>query len=90
MGIGIWGCYLPNDKRVTVAARQVCATTQATYNAERRVRAALELARQAAGEIQKAIDDPRPNISHNDVMADMDADVAALMPERKPAARQHA
>ncbi|EOU8399073.1 hypothetical protein ACN1YK_003082 [Escherichia coli] len=43
-----------------------------------------------AGEIQEAIDDPRPNISHDDVMAEMDADIAALMAERKPAARKRA
>lgn len=38
-----------------------------------------------AAEIQESIDDPRPNISHNDVMAEMNADTAALMDERKPA-----
>lgn len=43
-----------------------------------------------AGEIREAIDDPRPNISHDDVMAEMDADIAALMAERKPAARKRA
>jgi hypothetical protein len=31
-----------------------------------------------AGEIEKAIDDPRPNLSHDEVMAEMDADIAAL------------
>jgi len=31
-----------------------------------------------AGEIQAAIDDPRPNLSHDDVMAEMEADIAAL------------
>lgn len=41
-----------------------------------------------ATEIQEAIDDPRPNISHDDVMAEMDADIAALMADRKPAARK--
>ena len=38
----------------------------------------------AAG-IQESIDDPRPNISHNDAMAEMNADIAALMDDRKPA-----
>ena len=38
-----------------------------------------------AAEIQESIDDPRPNIAHNDVMAEMNADMAALMDERKPA-----
>lgn len=31
-----------------------------------------------AGEIQASIDDPRPSIPHEDVMAEMDADIAAL------------
>ena len=31
-----------------------------------------------AGEIQASIDDPRPNLSHDEVMAEMDADTAAL------------
>ena len=38
-----------------------------------------------AAEIQESIDDPRPNISHNDAMAEMNADIAALMDNRKPA-----
>ena len=41
-----------------------------------------------AAEVQDAIDDPRPNISHDDVMAEMDADIAemtgsAKLPKRK-------
>lgn len=31
-----------------------------------------------AAEIQESIDDPRPSIPHNEVMAEMDADIAAL------------
>ncbi|MEO7560272.1 MAG: hypothetical protein ABIT23_08485 [Nitrosospira sp.] len=31
-----------------------------------------------ASEIQASIDDPRPNLSHDEVMAEMDADIAAL------------
>ena len=37
-----------------------------------------------AGEIQVSIDDPRPNLSHDEVMAEMDADIAAL-PKKKRA-----
>jgi hypothetical protein len=37
-----------------------------------------------AGEIQASIDDPRSNIPHDDVMAGMDADIAAL-PKKKRA-----
>jgi hypothetical protein len=36
-----------------------------------------------AAEIQEAIDDPRPNLSHDEVMADMDAEIAALETEHK-------
>lgn len=37
-----------------------------------------------AGEIQVSIDDPRPNLSHDEVMAEMDADIATL-PKKKRA-----
>ena len=37
-----------------------------------------------AVEIQASIDDPRPNIAHDEVMAEMDADIAAL-PKKKRA-----
>jgi len=37
-----------------------------------------------AAEIQEAIDDPRPSIAHDAVMAEMDADIAALEAEQKP------
>jgi hypothetical protein len=37
-----------------------------------------------AGEIQASIDDPRSNLSHDEVMAEMDADIAAL-PKKKRA-----
>lgn len=35
-----------------------------------------------AGELQASIDDPRPSVSHADVMAEMDADIAALGAKR--------
>lgn len=37
-----------------------------------------------AGEIQASIDDPRPNIAHDEVMAELDATIAAL-PKKKRA-----
>lgn len=43
-----------------------------------------------AAEIQDAIDDPRPSIPHDEVMAEMDADIAALAAEHKPARRKRA
>ena len=43
-----------------------------------------------AAEIQEAIDDPRPGIPHDEVMAEMDADIAAMMAEHKSTARKRA
>ena len=42
-----------------------------------------------ATEIQEAIDDPRPSIPHDEVMAEMEADIAALTAGEKPARRKH-
>jgi len=36
-----------------------------------------------AAEIQAAIDDPRPNIPHEEVMAEMRADIAAIVRSKK-------
>jgi hypothetical protein len=36
-----------------------------------------------AAEIQASIDDPRPSIPHDEVMAEMDADIAALPKKRR-------
>ena len=41
-----------------------------------------------AAEIQDAIVDPRLNLSHDEVMAEMDADIAALAAGHKPAKRK--
>lgn len=43
-----------------------------------------------AAEIQEAIDDPRPSISHDEVMAEMDTDIAALVAVDNQARRKHA
>lgn len=43
-----------------------------------------------AAEIQKSIDDPRPNFSHEDVLAEMDADIAALVADHKSPKKKHA
>lgn len=42
-----------------------------------------------AAEIQESIDDPRPNVPHDQVVAEMDADIAALM-AGQPATRGRA
>jgi len=59
--------------------------TQGRENRSQAMRAAHEAAAynlRLAGEIQAAIDDPRPSIPHDAVMAEMDADIAGL-PARK-------
>jgi len=43
-----------------------------------------------AGEIQEAIDDPRPNLAHEDVMAELDAELAVLAGEPTPAGGKRA
>ncbi len=58
--------------------------------AMRKAHQAAAYSKQLADEIQEAIDDPRPNLSHDDVMAEMDADIATLMAEHKPATRKRA
>jgi hypothetical protein len=44
----------------------------------REAHAAAAYTKQLAAEIQAAIDDPRPSIAHDDLMAEMEADLAAL------------
>lgn len=41
-----------------------------------------------AGEIQEAVQGPGPNVSHDEVMAEMDAEVAALASGRKASGRK--
>jgi hypothetical protein len=43
-----------------------------------------------AAEIQAAIDDPRPNVAHDTVLAEMDTDIAALEAEQRPVGSQRA
>lgn len=55
--------------------------SQSRQNRAQAMREAHEAAAYAkwlAAEIQESIDDPRPSIPHNEVMAEMDADIAAL------------
>lgn len=56
--------------------------TQSRENRARAMRGAHEAAaynQWLAGEIQASIDDPRPSIPHDEVMAEMDADIAAQL-----------
>ncbi|MBI5780521.1 MAG: hypothetical protein HZA65_02475 [Rhodocyclales bacterium] len=72
------------------AEKEETAGNRGRAEAMRKAHQAAAYAEWLASEIQEAIDDPQPNISHDEVMAEMDADITALMAERKPAARKHA
>lgn len=68
--------------------------TSGRAEALRRAHQAAAYSEWLAAEIQDAIDDPRPNLSHDEVMAEMDADITELEaepePEPKPVRRKHA
>jgi hypothetical protein len=81
---------------IGIAVAQLDATNwnpdqkEVTQNRDRRAQAMRQAHEAAAynqwltGEIQASIDDPRPSIPHDEVMAGMDADIAAL-PKKKRA-----
>lgn len=72
------------------AEKEASAGNRGRAEAMRKAHQAAAYAQWLAGEIQEAIDDPRPNISHDEVLAEMDADIAASRAARKPASRKHA
>ena len=47
------------------------------------LRAAAAYTQWLAAEIRESIDDPRPSIPHDEVMAEMEADIAALPAVRR-------
>ncbi|MEN2980313.1 hypothetical protein P7L78_26680 [Tistrella bauzanensis] len=59
------------------AEKQPAAGTRGRADVLREAHRSAAYNRWLAGEIQGAIDDPRPNIPHDEVMADMDADRGA-------------
>ena len=66
------------------ADRERDAGNRGRANAMREAHEAAAYNQWLAGEIQASIDDPRPGLPHDEVMADMDAGIAAL-PKKKPA-----
>jgi len=69
--------YDPDDKKQDAGNR-------GRANAMRGAHEAAAYNQWLAAEIQASIDDPRPSIPHDGVMAEMDADIAAL-PKKKRA-----
>jgi hypothetical protein len=67
--------YDPADKEPTTGNR-------GRADAMREAHEAAAYNQWLAAEIQEAIDDPRPSIPHDEVMAEMDADIAALAAEK--------
>ncbi len=53
--------------------------TRGRANAMRKAHEAAAYNQWLASDIQASIDDPRPSIAHDEVMAGMDADIAALL-----------
>lgn len=70
------------------AEKEETAGNRGRAEAMRKAHQAAAYTEWLASEIQEAIDDPRPNISHDEVMAEMEADIADLIAERRPAARK--
>ena len=56
---------------------------QSRADAMREAHKAAAYSQRLAAEIQEAIDDPRPSIPHAEVMAEMDAEIAAMGGARK-------
>lgn len=70
------------------AEREETAGNRGRAEAMRKAHQAAAYTEWLAAEIQAAINDPRPNLSHDDVLAEMDADIGALTARRKPATRR--
>lgn len=58
--------------------KEVTQNRDSRAQAMRKAREAAAYNQWLAGEIQASIDDPRPSIPHDEVIAEMDADIAAL------------
>ncbi len=71
--------------------KDMSQSRQNRAQAMREAHAAAAYNKWLATQIQASIDDPRPSIPHDEVMAEMDAGIAALATEHaKPARRKHA
>lgn len=70
------------------AEKEESAGNRGRAEAMRKAHQAAAYTEWLAAEIQQAIDDPRPNLSHDDVMAKMDADIAVLVTEHKLTAKR--
>lgn len=66
----------PNHKEVT-------QNRDSRARAMRQAHEAAAYNQWLAAEIQKAIDDPRPSVPHDEVMAEMDAYIASLFKKRR-------
>jgi hypothetical protein len=64
--------------------KEVAQNRDSRAQAMRQAHEAAAYNRRLVGEIQASIDDPRPSFPHDEVMAEMDADMAAL-PKKKHA-----
>lgn len=72
------------------AERDPAPGTSSRAEALRKAHQAAAYSEWLATEIQDAIDDSRPNFSHDDVMAEIEADIAAVEARKKPSGSKHA
>ncbi|MDN5870320.1 MAG: hypothetical protein L0H73_06320 [Nitrococcus sp.] len=70
------------------AAKEQTAGNRGRAEAMRKAHQAAAYSEWLADEIQDAMDDSRPNLSHDEVMAEMAADIAALEAEHNSAQRK--
>lgn len=63
--------------------KEVTQNRDSRAQAMRQAHEAAAYNRWLAGEIQASIDDPRPSIPHDEVMSEMDADIATLQKNKR-------
>lgn len=72
------------------AKKEEGAGNRGRAEAMRKAHRAAAYSEWLAAELQDAVDDARPNLSHDDVMAEMEADLAALETRQGPGRKKRA
>jgi predicted Ser/Thr protein kinase len=71
------------------AEKEETAANRGRAEAMRKAHQAAAYTQQLAALIQESLDDPRPSIAHEDVMARMDARIAGHLAGKNPAEKRH-
>lgn len=72
------------------ANKEESAGNRGRAEAMRKAHRAVAYSEWLAAELQDAVDDARPNLSHDDVMAEMEADLVALEARQGPGRKKRA